>query len=89
MLVPCMVKSRLKVSGGMICRPDHASCRRIRLASIPAMTRKRRPAPTYITPSRLWSTVVTQPCSRSSAPGRAPSPASAGASTLIGLPCCE
>src|SRR5262245_29914362 len=60
MVVPCMVKRRLKVSGGTMCRPGHASWRRIMLASMPAMTRKSRPTVTYMIPRRLWSTVTTQ-----------------------------
>src|SRR5215813_8332948 len=60
MVVPCMVKSRLKVSGGTMCRPGHASCSRIMLASMPAMTKKSRPTVTYMIPRRLWSTVTTQ-----------------------------
>ena len=60
MLVPCMVKSRLNVSGGTMCSPGHASCRRISVASIPATTKKTSPETTYMMPRRLWSTVTTQ-----------------------------
>ena len=35
------------------------------VASSPATTKKTIPQVTYITPRRLWSTVVTQPCSTS------------------------
>ena len=66
MLVPCMVKSRLNVSGGTMCNPGHASCRRISDASRPAMTKKTRPETTYMIPSRLWSTVTTHSCACSS-----------------------
>src|SRR5215813_5243736 len=65
MVVPCMVKSRLKVSGGTMCRPGHASCRRIMVASNPATTTKISAVRTYMMPSRLWSTVTTQSCSSS------------------------
>src|SRR5215813_10936965 len=65
MVVPCMVKSRLKVSGGTMCRPGHASCRRIMVASNPATTTKISAVTTYMMPSRLWSTVTTQPWSSS------------------------
>src|SRR5215471_16936154 len=65
MVVPCMVKSRLKVSGGTMCRPGHASCRRIRVASNPATTTKISAVRTYMIPRRLWSTVTTQSCSSS------------------------
>src|SRR5215831_15883809 len=65
MVVPCMVKSRLKVSGGTMCRPDHASCSRIMVASKPATTTNISAVSTYMMPSRLWSTVTTQSCSSS------------------------
>src|SRR5215468_3690806 len=65
MVVPCMVKSRLKVSGGTMCRPGHASCRRIRVASNPATTTNISAVTTYMMPSRLWSTVTTQSCNSS------------------------
>src|SRR5215467_11256922 len=65
MVVPCMVKRRLKVSGGTMCRPDHASCRRIRVASNPATTTNISAVRTYMMPRRLWSTVTTQSCSSS------------------------
>src|SRR6266852_2073817 len=60
MVVPCMVKSRLKVPGGTIWRPDETSCSRIADASRPAMIRNTNPLITYMIPSRLWSTVTTQ-----------------------------
>src|SRR5215831_20127915 len=66
MVVPCMVKRRLKVSGGTMCRPDHASCRRIRVASNPATTTNSSAVRTYMMPRRLWSTVTTQSWSSSS-----------------------
>src|SRR5262249_9092990 len=65
MVVPCMVKSRLKVSGGTMCRPDHASCSRIKVASKPATTTNISAVRTYMMPRRLWSTVTTQSCSSS------------------------
>src|SRR5258705_13674575 len=85
-VVPCMVKSRLKVSGGTICSADHASCSRIMDASRPAIARKKKPTATYMIPSRLWSTVVTQSWSRSSvARGAAAAPGVAvGDRTLMG-----
>src|SRR5262249_52835614 len=65
MVVPCMVKSRLNVSGGTMCRPGHASCRRIRVASSPATTTNISAVRTYMIPRRLWSTVTTQSCNSS------------------------
>src|SRR5215471_281950 len=65
MVVPCMVKRRLNVSGGTMCRPGHASCRRIRVASNPATTTNTSAVRTYMMPRRLWSTVTTQSCSSS------------------------
>src|SRR5262245_39728615 len=59
MVVPCMVKSRLNVSGGTTWRPDQASCSRMVEASRPAMTMKTSAVTTYMIPSRLWSTVTT------------------------------
>src|SRR5689334_14464508 len=60
MVVPCMVKNRLNVSGGTTWRPDQASCSRIVEASRPAITMKTSAVTTYMIPSRLWSTVTTQ-----------------------------
>src|SRR5437867_6756541 len=60
MVVPCMVKSRLKVCGGTTWSPGQASCTRIMVASEPAMTKKTSPVSTYMMPRRLWSTVTTQ-----------------------------
>src|SRR5262249_42295882 len=59
MVVPCMVKNRLNVSGGSTWRPDQASCSRIVETSRPAMTMKTSAVTTYMIPSRLWSTVTT------------------------------
>src|SRR5215813_8803092 len=92
MVVPCMVKSRLKVSGGTMCRPGHASCSRIMLASMPAMTKKSRPAVTYMIPRRLWSTVTTQSWSWSrTVRGTAPAsgPVSSLESTLMSVTSLE
>src|SRR6266404_774393 len=86
MVVPCMVKSRLKVAGGTTWGPDQASCKRIADASRPATTRNTRPLITYMTPSRLWSTVTTQSSSTASNGRRAPAPrldAIVSASTLM------
>src|SRR2546428_3351243 len=62
-VVPCSVNRRLNVSAGTSVRPGHASCRRMREASMPPITRKMRPVTTYMMPRRLWSTVTTQSCS--------------------------
>src|SRR6266481_993364 len=86
MVVPCMVKSRLNVPGGTTWRPDEASCKRIADASRPATTRNTSPLITYMTPSRLWSTVTTQSWSTASNGRRSPAPrldAIVSASTLM------
>src|SRR6266436_6871309 len=86
MVVPCMVKSRLNVPGGTTWRPDEASCKRIADASRPATTRNTSPLITYMTPSRLWSTVTTQSWSTASNGRCAPAPrldAIVSASTLM------
>src|SRR5215470_14207484 len=75
MVVPCIVKNRLNVSGGTTWRPDHASWRRIIEASRPAITRKTSPVATYMIPRRLWSTVTTHSWSSASKGGRATAPA--------------
>src|SRR5438128_8207587 len=62
-VVPCSVNRRMNVSAGTSVRPGHASCRRMREASMPPITRKMRPVTTYMMPRRLWSTVTTQSCS--------------------------
>ena len=72
MVVPCMVKSRLNVSGGTTWSPDHASWIRIAVASAPAIMKKARPVTTYMIPRRLWSTVMTQSWSCSSRARRCP-----------------
>src|SRR5881296_3169705 len=61
-VVPWSVNRRLNVSAGTSVRPDCASCRRMRNASTPPITRKTRPVTTYMMPRRLWSTVTTQSC---------------------------
>src|SRR5436309_6949098 len=67
-VVPCSVNRRLNVSAGTSVRPGHASCRRMREASMPPITRKMRPVTTYMMPRRLWSTVTTQSCSVAAKP---------------------
>src|SRR5215472_13705118 len=92
MVVPCMVKSRLKVSGGTMCRPGHASWRRIRVASNPATTTNISAVTTYMMPSRLWSTVTTQSWSWSrTVRGAAPAsgPVSSLESTLMSVTSLE
>src|SRR6266446_6858616 len=74
MVVPCMVKSWLNVPGGTRWRPDQASWRRIADASSPATTRNTSPLTTYMTPSRLWSTVTTHSWSTASNGRCAPTP---------------
>src|SRR3989454_12330792 len=69
-VVPCSVNRRLNVSAGTSVRPGHASCRRMREASMPPITRKMRPVTTYMMPRRLWSTVTTQSCSVARKPER-------------------
>src|SRR4029077_21015074 len=86
MVVPCMVKSWLKVAGGTMWRPDQASCTRIADASRPATARNTSPLTTYMTPRRLWSTVTTQSWSTASHGRCAPAPrpdAIVSASTLM------
>src|SRR5438046_387302 len=61
-VVPCSVKSRLKTCGETRVLPAWASCQRMTAASRPAIRKNPRPATTYMTPSRLWSTVTTQSC---------------------------
>src|SRR2546426_12344116 len=68
MVVPCRVKSRLKTCGETTVLPATASCQRMTLASRPAMTKNARPARTYMTPRRLWSTVTTHSWRRASPP---------------------
>src|SRR5437867_2870612 len=80
MVVPCMVKSRLNVSGGTTWRPGKASCKRIVDASRPATTRKAIPVTTYMIPSRLWSTVTTQSWRSASSGRRASAP---GPATIV------
>src|SRR5207244_451832 len=67
-VVPCSVHRRLNVSAGTSVRPGHASCRRMREASMPPIMRKMRPVTTYMMPRRLWSTVTTQSCSVAAKP---------------------
>src|SRR5215471_3726570 len=62
-VVPCSVNRRLNVSAGTTVRPGHASCNRMRDASMPAITRNTKPVTTYMMPRRLWSTVTTHSCS--------------------------
>src|SRR6266851_5206666 len=86
MVVPCMVKSWLNVPGGTTWRPDQASWRRIADASSPATTRNTSPLTTYMTPSRLLSTVTTHSWSTASNGRCAPAPrldAIVSASTLM------
>src|SRR3989441_9687283 len=68
MVVPCTVKSRLKTCGETTVFPACASCKRITLASRPAIRKNARPATTYMTPRRLWSTVTTHSWRRASPP---------------------
>src|SRR5262249_30152093 len=54
-------------------------------ASMPPMTRKTRPVTTYMMPSRLWSTVTTQPCRIARTPDGSDAGAmSRGAGTAVG-----
>ena len=50
-VVPCMVNSRLKVSGETKWLFATASCARMIEASIPPITRKMMPYPKYISPA--------------------------------------
>src|SRR2546425_4782596 len=68
MVVPCTVNSRLKTWGETTVLPAAASCHRITLASRPAIRKNARPATTYMTPRRLWSTVTTHSWRRASPP---------------------
>src|SRR2546426_5048861 len=68
MVVPCTVKSRLKTCGETTVLPATASCQRMTPASRPAITKNARPARTYMTPRRLWSTVTTHSWRRASPP---------------------
>ena len=63
-VVPCMVMRRLKTSGGTSEFCGTTSWSRMTNAITPATRKKRMPATTYMMPSRLWSTVVTQPWRR-------------------------
>src|SRR5467141_5567 len=72
-VVPCMVKSRLKTCGETKVLPAAASCQRITPASRPAIRKNARPATTYMTPRRLWSTVTTHSWSFVSTPARSTS----------------
>src|SRR5262249_56604349 len=88
MLVPCMVKKRLKVWGESTCMSGRASWSRMSDASIPATTRKTRPEATYMIPSRLWSTVTIHSCRCSCHDRRAAIAGTSrvGDSTLMGSP---
>src|SRR5438876_1962601 len=88
MVVPCTVKSRLKTCGETTVLPATASCQRITPASSPAIRKNARPATTYMTPRRLWSTVTIHSCARVSMSVRAVAQSGAaivGASTLIAV----
>src|SRR5215468_6318463 len=65
-VVPCIVNSSLKTSGGTTLAWAFISCSRMTVASRPPMTRKPRAITMYMMPRRLWSTVVTQAWARSS-----------------------
>src|SRR5215813_12109478 len=65
-VVPCIVNSSLKISGGTTFAWAFISCSRMTVASSPPTTRKTRAMTMYMMPRRLWSTVVTQPWARSS-----------------------
>ena len=64
MVVPCMVNIWLKPCGVNISFSGFISCKRISVASIPPNIKKINPAPIYIMPSFLWSTEITQLCTR-------------------------
>ncbi len=53
MVVPCMVNSRLKVSGPTTWLFANASCSRITDAITPAISKNIRAVTMYISPSRL------------------------------------
>src|SRR5438067_8753484 len=87
-VVPCTVKSRLKTCGETTALPAAASCQRITLASRPAIRKNARPATTYMTPRRLWSTVTTHSWACARRPARSMSGSGAaigGATTLIAV----
>ena len=58
-MVPCIVNSRLYVSGPTTLLLGNASCSRITAAITPATIKNNNAATTYMIPSRLWSTVAT------------------------------
>ena len=84
-VVPCMVKRRLKTCGDSTVLSGKASCKRIKVASRPATSRKTRPTPTYMIPRRLWSTVTTHSCSLAST-GSCPGAPSSGRSSVSEMP---
>src|SRR5438132_8192767 len=67
-VVPCTVNRRLKTCGETTAFPAMASCQRMTPASRPAIRKNARPATTYMTPRRLWSTVTTHSWRRASPP---------------------
>src|SRR5580658_10495486 len=70
MVVPCMVKTWLYWLAERMWPLGRASCRRMSSASQPPNRKKKKPVAVYMMPSRLWSTVVTQPQKPSLEDGR-------------------
>jgi hypothetical protein len=58
MIVPCIVKSWLKVSWCINCIPGYANSARISRARMPPKTKKNSDVPKYSRPIFLWSVVV-------------------------------
>src|SRR5262249_6281383 len=77
-VVPCMVSRRLKTCGGTRGLFGTTSCSRMTVAIEPATSRKRMPLTMYMMPSRLWSTVTTQPCRRVTSDGASATGSAAG-----------
>jgi hypothetical protein len=60
MMAPWSVNTRLYVSALMMVRPGVRSSMRISIANIPPSRNANRMEARYMTPMRLWSTVVSQ-----------------------------